>query len=547
VSTSTLVPSAERATPSARECACRNSSVNLDTLETTQPALRATLERGRTDFTPVFGRDGSLTAFDAAGKWWRGCSVPTAAAGAMLASLDVKGRVACLLRPTLAAHVRVALRRSRADQAVIALCPDADDLRVLLHCDDFSEDLRARRLWFAWGGEWAAVLKDLFEQWPGLATPAQFIRLPITPADEVERMIPAAQAVFAGVNASRAQQVARRRDDWRPTGGLCVVAPSHFRLWDDAGAVLLDALSDCASVTRFDPDDPACSSALALLSAAERCDAVVTADTTRADVPGVLPPAMPWLTWVTRPTSIPPFEKVGPADGLVLADPAWRDRAAAAGWPAERVLVGGWPTARAESHAAPPRVLAIVADTIPVAAPERLAEYSSHRLLWDHLAAELETNPFAVGDSPAQFLERRMTRHGVRPDGFDAALFLERLILPAYAQSIARTLLTGGVPLRLFGAGWDRIDEFRPHAAGAVTSREGLNTIASHASALVHVWPGVESHPMHRLGLPVLRPDRAPDRARLLSAARQYLAGGKVDADAVSPVSLRTLLALLDA
>jgi hypothetical protein len=537
VSTSIISPAAERTGASARDTARWNWSTNLAALSVTQPALRARLDPLDVHFTPLLGRDGSLTCFDAAGKWWRGCSVPTAAAGAMLASLDVKGRVACLLRPTLAAHVRVALRRCRADQAIIALCPDLDELHVLLHCEDFSTDLRAHRLWFAWGDDWAAELNDLFTRQPGLSTPTQFIRLPITPAEDVERTVAAAQRIFADVNTSRAQALARRRDDWRPAGGLCVVAPSHFRLWDDAGAVLADALRGAASVTRFDPDDPACSSVLAFLSAAERCDAVITADTTRADLPGVLPPAMPWLTWVTRATAIPPFQKVSPASASTRPS---------AGWPADHVAVGGWPVAPTAAPAAPPRVIAIVADTVPVDAPEALAEFSSHRLLWDHIAAELATNPFAVGDSPAQFLELGTTRHGVRPEGFDASLFFERLILPAYAQGLARTLLTGGVPIRLFGAGWDRIDEFRRHASGAVTSREELDAIRSHAFAVVHAWPGVESHPVCRLLLPLVRADGSSDPARFVSSARQCLARGPVGPPMTGPVTLRHFLDLLD-
>lgn len=469
----------------------------------------------------------------------------------MLTSLDVKGRVACLLSPTLAAHVRVALRRSRQDQTVIAVCPDMRDLHVLLHCDDFSNEVRKHRLWFAWSEDWAAELTQLFVEKPGLATPAQFIRLPITPAEEVDRLVTTAQKVFAEANHSRAETIARRRNGWRragaPVRSLCVVAPSHFRLWDDAGAVLAEALTDDAAVREFDPDDPACSSPLALLAAAEECGAVVTADASRADLAGVIPMDMPWLTWVTRGGSIPAIEMAGPADALVVADPAWREDALRSGWPSDRVAIGGWPMPCDGPASTPPRVLGIVSDTRPVVAPEQLAEFSSHQLLWDRTAAELAGNPFALNDPPAQFLERRMRRVGVSADGFDAELFLEGLILPAYQQAIARILLSEGVPLRLFGAGWDCLDEFRAHAAGPVDSRGDFEGLRNAAAAFVHVWPTSDAHPIHRLGRPVVRPRITLGRAHLVGSAKRALAGETPDAPRAEPVSLQHFLRLLRA
>ena len=472
-----------------------------------------------------------------------------AAAEAMLATLDVKGRVACLLSPTLAAHIVVSLRRSRQDQAVVAVCPDGRDLHVLLHCADFSREVRGHRLWFAWSEEWPAELKQLFVDQPGLATPTQFIRLPITPAEQVDRLVTAAQQVFGEVNNSRAETIARRRDGWRRGGARawapCVVAPSRFRLWDDAGAVLADALKDHVAVRRFDPDRPTHSSSVALLAAADHCDTIVAADTSRADVPAVIPMNMPWLTWVTRGGTIPAIELAGPADALVVTDPTWREDAMRSGWPGGRVAVGGWPQACGDPSCTPPRALGIVADTRPVVAPEQLAEFSSHQLLWDRTAAELATDPFALNGSPAQFLERQMRRHGVSADGFDAGLFLERLILPAYQQAIARLLLHQGLPLRLFGAGWDCIDDFRPHAAGAVTSRDNFARLGNAAAAFVHVWPTPHVHPIHRLGRPVVSPRPSLGHAHFVTSAKRALAGETSSARSVEPICPDHFLGLL--
>jgi hypothetical protein len=542
VTSPTLPPPRERPAASAAD---RNYASNLAATEAIQPAVAAEVGSRRPEFRPVLARDGSLTAFDAAGKWWRGCSVPLRAAEAMLASLDVKGRVACLLLPTLAAHVRVALNRSRPDQAIVALCEDADDLAVMLRCDDFSADIRAGRLWLATG---AVGLRQLFDQQPGLATPAQFIRLPTTAAEDVDAAVAAAQGAFAEVNALRSRAVVRRRDAWhrreaRPPR-LCVVAPSHFRLWDDAGAVLAEALrgDGPATVAAFDPDDPRCSSGLALQDAALQSDAVAAADTSRADLPGVVPAALPWITWVTRPGSIPLFPSVAPTDGLVVADPKWSHAAYAAGWPADRVGVGAWPRSTA-AIPNPPRVLAVVADTRPVVMPEQLEEFSSHQLLWERIAAELASDPFALREGPAAYLERRMQRHGVAADGFDAAAFLARLILPAYAQALVRVLVHERLPVRLLGAGWTELDEFRAQAAGPVVSRSDLSRIRDESAAFVQVWPTMDMHPIERLGRPVV--NAGGSGRSLIEAARSALTGNVTPPPTGNPVSLQQFLSLL--
>src|SRR5687767_5348968 len=104
------------------------------------------LQASRPRFTPVFGRDGSLTAFDESGHWWSGCSLPVRAAGEVLKTLDVRGPVGCFLAPPHAAHVKVALEMLRPGQAVIAIVPEERDLRVMLQCWDFSADICRGRL-----------------------------------------------------------------------------------------------------------------------------------------------------------------------------------------------------------------------------------------------------------------------------------------------------------------------------------------------------------------------------------------------------------------
>ena len=524
---------AESAHPAARSLAETNWRANVRALSLRQPGLIDAIRAEPPGVAEwVFARDGSLTAFGLGGAWWAGCSVPLLAARAMLKSLDTGGRVACFLSPPLSAHLSVALDTLRPDQAVVTIHPDSAVLAVLLRCGDFSADISAGRLWFACGGQWPAELSQVFRNNPGLATPSQFVRLPITPAETVEQLIAAAQDVFAERNAERSLAIAALRD--RPRRAvphqrrLCVLAPSTFRLWDDAPAVLADALQASAEspgteIVRFDSDHPLCSSTLALAAAAAGCDAVVAADAGRADAPNVLPASIPWLTWVTTPR-VPPAPDGAPRDAVLLADGTWRSPAAQAGWRTDRVRVAGWPAAAGvvNGPTAGSEFIVVITDTAPPDPPEKLAEFSSHVLLWERIRADLERDPFGAARDAAAYLDRAIRATGMDAERLDRRLFTESLIVPAYQQGLARVLLRERVPVRFYGAGWEDIEPFGPFAGGAVTSRQALRQIAAEAAALVHAWPGGHAHPVDALGRPVVRPG-ATERS-FLHAARRLLA-----------------------
>jgi hypothetical protein len=511
-----------------------NWRANVRALSLRQPGLIDAVRVVPGDVSEwVFARDGSLTAFDAAGAWWAGCSVPLLAARAMLKTLDTGGRVACFLAPTLASHLRVALDTLRPDQAVVSVNPEALALTVLLRCGDFSADIAAGRLWFAWGADWPAELSALFQTNPGLATPSQFVRLPTTRPEDVEQLIGGAQKVFAEQNASRSATVAALRD--RPHRGpstkrlLCVLAPSTFRLWEDAPAVLAETLQSAADGTaleirRFDSDHPLASSPLAFGTAAAACDGVVAADTGRTDLPSVVSHAVPWVTWVTTPR-IPAAPTEASADALVVADEACRDAAVRGGWPPERVRVAGWPRSETVERASETgeRFLAIVADTRSLEPPEKLSEFSSHLLLWERIRADLGRDPFGVGNDASAYLDRAVAACDMGGERLDRGLFVDALIVPAYQQGLARVLLREGLPVRICGAGWESIAEFESVAQGEVSSRQALRQIAGLAAALVHVWPGGRTHPADALGRPVVRP--GVSQRAFLAAARKALAG----------------------
>ncbi len=261
---------------------------NLDALSQTQPRLAADLlDANVTVAEWLFARDGSLTARLDGGAWAAGCSLPRRAAEAMLRTLDVSGVVACLLDAPHAAHVRAALAKLRPTQAVVSLHPDLARLALLLHCDDLAADLAAGRLWFAWGEAWPRELAALFAEQPGLPVPSNFIRLPMSTEQTVETLVGAAQATFNAESARRTAVLrasSERAITVRPSPRrLAIVAPSGFRLWDDTGAVLAEALTASPSAVdvewrQLDTDVPTSASPRALAASAEGCDGVVAAD-----------------------------------------------------------------------------------------------------------------------------------------------------------------------------------------------------------------------------------------------------------------------------
>ncbi len=459
--------------------------------------------------------------------------------------MDAGGRVACFLLPLHAAQVRVALQILRPEQAVIALCPDETALAVLLHCEEFSHDIAAHRLWFAWGESWAQELERLFDERPGLALPAQFIRASAADTGPADALIPIAQPIFHAVAERRLLSVRHTRETWQRSRTAacrtCVVAPSHFRLWDTAGPTLADTLSGAAGleVIRFDSDDPLCASPEALATEAAGCDAIITPGTARGDLPDIVPLEMPWVMWVVGPR-IPAASAAGPRDGLLLADASWLRMAVEAGWPAERVAIAGWPAhARltSDSSTEPDRPLALVADTRVIRIPDAVAEYSSHRLLWECIEEELGSDPFLLLEGAERYLIGSMRRLQIGEEGFDRRPFLQCLIEPAYQQALARLLLFAGLPLKLWGAGWESLEEFSSSAAGIVSSRSVLADILRGSAGLIHAWPISHAHPIEAVPAPIARPARSA--AETIRRARALLSG--------EPPRPHTIAAPLDA
>jgi hypothetical protein len=512
----------------AAVAARRNFRANLLALEGRQPELAAAVAGDPPDVEWVLARDGSLTA-RVEGGWWSGCSLPRRAAQSLLEKMDLKAMVTCFLSPTNAGQVRVTLDRLSAAQALIAVVPEVADLRLMLCCESFENEIRAGRLWFAWGENWDAELERLLSEQDGLPTPGQFVRTTLVEAERIDGMIRTAQALFS-------RELGRRADAVRglfaasasvEADRICVAAPGTFRLWDDAAGVLQAAAME-NGWGATDPDDPCQASPVAFARAAAGCGAVVVINVGRADLPAGLPARTKVISWLTGPR-IPLFVPESDGDQLLVVDERTRKSAIAAGWPPDRVATAGWPRRQPGTSGCG---LGVIADTLALAMPE--FGLSSHKVLWESIAREIAQDPFALGQDPAAYLARWLTGVGIAEETVDRALFLQQLIQPAYEQALVRWLLAAGVELRLFGSGWGAIDEFSAHHAGEICDRVQLAKAVDSCAALVHVWPTNAAHPIEAAGRPVLRRG-SKEKAMWLTEAKRLAKGEGRFASAEAP------------
>ncbi len=150
-------------------------------------------------------------------------------------------------------------------------------------------------------------------------------------------------------------------------------------------------------------------------------------------------------------------------------------------------------------------------------------DLSSQRVLWESIARELLENPFGA-------MWRVIFRTGLRAGGIDGqtvntGLFVQVLIARAYVQGLARALMEAQLPVRLFGKGWDEMDQFAGLHAGEVLNDEELNAAAMGSSVLVN--PSIHSyaHGVEGFGRAVLNRGGF-SKTQYLNEARKLLAGG---------------------
>jgi hypothetical protein len=447
-------------------------------------------------------------------SWFSNCSVPFRAAKEFLKKLEMIGAVGCFLNPTHAAQLRAVFEKIAPTQGIIAVVPQLQTAHQILHCDDFSLEISAGRLLFAVGQEWDQRLGEILQAFLGLPLPEQFLRTALLDDEAMAPYIEKAQKIISLETERRAQRIheIRSRQPALSTGParLLVVSGSRFNLSDWSGHALASALlseNPPGPFTHFDPDHLLTASPLAMAESAQDAGAVITVDLFRSDLPGIVPPTCPWITWVTAPRIAPPATD-SPADGLLLTDPIFIANAKKAGWDPHHVEIAAWPalmphkSARADAGGD----IVLLVDTRKIEAPPRVLELSSQMLLWEKIEFQLRNNPFALGADPGRYLSEGLKEFGIAEDSVDRRLFIDRLILPAYHQGLAKALSTLAAPLSLHGAGWQQIPEFAPYAKGPVQNLQTFITAIQSARLLINPSPDQHGAALASAGVPVLQP-----------------------------------------
>jgi hypothetical protein len=528
----TLAPMAD--TTAAERQAISNWANNLTVLRANQPTVAEMLEQVQLDLQWTFARDGSLTAMNQSGKWWGGCSVPLLAGRSILKTLETAQTGSCLLAPAHAGLVRAAREKMGTSPVLVVVQPDLEIVRVILSSHDFTDQIIRHRLWLVCGSVWSAELRQLFDAHPGLATPTRFIRTKWTGDDVITPMIATAQEMFSTVLGERSQKLSSLQADPAPANDLrqiLLIGGSEFRLWDDAPMVLQQQLtahqkSSELTIHRFDTDDALNGSPLALLHAARKCGSVISANICRADCNQLIAADVPWLTWITQP-AVPTFETAGPRDALVLTDANWRAIARKAGWPENRVRVCDWPHRAGPCRPGPGRhapALSFICDTQNIEIPLAVKSYSSHRLLWELIEEELHSDPLVV-EKIDTYLTDRASQLNISLEVLDRRSFIERLIVPAYQQGLARMMIAEGLSIALHGSGWGDLPEFNAQARGSISSADELESIIGASAGLVYCWPERWAHAMDAMDKPIVHRS-GRDRSQLIRTARRVLSGG---------------------
>lgn len=493
----------------ATSLAATNFERNRAALEARWPRTVLALPETLPELEWLFARDGALSARHIDRRWFNDISVPRRAAERMIKQLVVVGSTAVMLAPTHACQVRRALDLLAATQALIVIVPGESNAGVIVACEDFSADIKSGRLWLAVGPDWQEELKAILDGNDGLAAPQTMIRVPGLNVATVELISRPCEVMLATHHKVQRQLVnmlhAKPRFPQRPVRKACLIVDS-FKLWDSAGQLLNNAAaSSSLTCVTVDASSSTQASDLRLARAADGCDVVVTANIGRAERPGVVPDSVPWITWVTGAT-VPTRVASAKADRLVVADPAMREAAIAASWPASSISIASEPREERPAHDQGTRATpAIIFDLPAITLPKSVEEMSSLRLVWELIERELVGQALRQRADVDAFILSCADRVGVPRESFPLATFRDRLVSPLFARELAIEFASKHVAFAIYGDGWASVPQVASRWRGAVTTSDEFAACIAATSVILDVWAAATTHAARRTGRPIVK------------------------------------------
>ncbi len=487
--------------------AAQNFESNKAAIESVWPRTILSVPETLPELEWLYARDGSLSGKHIDGQWIGQVSVPAKAARKMLGQVIVSGSSAVLLAPTHAQQIRTVLDRMSVQQVLMVIIPGEYIAGTILSCADFSAEIRARRLWLACGPDWLEEITAILESQDGIAPASMMIRVPGLNAGAVERVLKPCEALLIRNTRTHSTQLglvySKPQSPKKPPKKVCVVS-GPFKLWDDASHQLENAIASAdVEAVIVDSSIPTQSSALKVARSADGCDAILTANVSRTDLPMVAPHNVPWITWVTN-NRIPRHDPAATSDRLIVSEPTQVRLAIEAGWKESSILVGQEPirTKTTSRNALP----AIFADLEPIVMPRSIEEMSSQRLVWERIEHDVGRNPLCIGASPVEYIYRVAEQIGLARNGMPIDTIRSELLVPQFMRSLAKCLKAANVKFKIYGRGWDAIPEVATCWAGPIIDGDSLAKALTATSAILDVWPGDATHPARRSGRTMIRP-----------------------------------------
>lgn len=396
------------------------------------------------------------------------------------------------------------------EQQVYVVEADLGALRRLMQVCDLSRLLVANRITFEWGLGAEQRMVRRFKEHAPWCLPA--IRLALSPAlasglDEVASVrlrntYLAIDRIAESHHRSRIEATLAKLERGEP---LRVWAMTSIRttVLQYVLRDLLEALRElghtCELLIEAHPGEYV-GNLIATSVAAFDPDVLIMVDHVRAQVPTVLPPTLPSMTLILDelPSLVEPktIAHLGPFD---LAFP-WSHALAAA------YLDRGYPHAACLPFAASEARYA----SVPGRSAEDAVAFATHvDVLYDHdfapgLLAALERRFRELPEVPRGMVWTRAVIEWLReckritfPEARRAEVEYQALLLTRVIDrmQIAEAVIEAGLPIRLYGRGWEQRERFVPHHRGIVAPGEALRDLYVTHKVVLHINQNCNVHP----------------------------------------------------